>query len=137
MVRKDGKRKFAASVTMGVAAGWVVTLITAVIIASMIHAQMIEEETQGLAVWFVLLLGCIVSALTATGKKQEMRLVICLSAGVIYYLSLICVASIIFDGATRGVVPTFFVVVAGSLSVYLMGINRGRRPKYRVPKGHR
>lgn len=134
MIRKEGTGKIPTALVFAIVAGLAVTVLGTVIAASLIHAQTIGEDAAGVAAMITILFGAMISSVVAAEKVREMRFVMCLSGGVVYYLTLICCAAIVFDGVKSGIFASLAVAAAGSMVVYLLGMKGGRKPKYKVPK---
>ena len=134
MLRKEGTGKIPAALAFAVVAGLAVTVIGAVISASLIHAQTISEGAAGIAAMITILFGAMISSVVAAGKVPGMRFIMCLAGGAAYFLALVCCAAIVFDGVKAGSIPSLAVAAAGSMVVYLLGMRGGRKPKYKVPK---
>lgn len=134
MSRREGAAKIPVALLLGLAVGLAVTLIGAVITASLIQSRSIDEDATGLAAMVIILLGAAAASLVTAGKVPQMRLVMCLGGGGIYLLGLLCCAAVLFDGVKAGVLPSLPVIAAGSLAVYLLGMKGSRKPKYKVPK---
>lgn len=134
MSRKEGAAKIPAALALGLTVGMVITVIGAVITASLIQAQTVGDDAAGIAAMVTILFGAAGASLAAAGKVPQMRFAMCLAGGGIYLLGLLCSAAILFDGVKTGVVPSVAVILAGSLAVCLLGMKGSRRPKYKVPK---
>ena len=136
MVQKDTRLKIPSALLLGLAVGLTVTGLVAAVTAFLIAGENIQEDGMGVAAMAAILLGALAAALVTVGKVKEMRLVMCLAAGAVYLLGLICCAAILFDGVKGGIGASAAVTFGGSLAVFLIGLNKGKRPKYKVPKLH-
>ncbi len=133
MTQKEGVSGFAKLFVYAVAAGWIVLLTGGIVIAFLIHAQKLSTAWLDYGSMILVLLSGSVTALVAGAKQYEKRIVMCLSGTGLYFLSLVSVAIVLFDGLKKGVVPTLLLMLGGSVIAWLMGTKRGRKRKYRLP----
>jgi len=137
MAKIETKSFIPYSVALGTMVGWMVTILSAVIGASLIHGEMIQQESSGFVAMIALFLGSVTSTLTVAVKMPEKRLLMCLLGGSTYYLSLICCALLLFDGLKGGFAPSAAIVISGLFLAYVTGTKRGRKSKYKIPKSPR
>lgn len=134
MPGKEGAGKIPAALLCGLITGLVVTAVGAMVAATLVNANTIDQTMIGYAAMVIILLGGAAAAFAAVLKLPQMRFVMCLSGALVYLLGLICCAAILFDGVKTGLFPAILVTVAGGMAVYLLGLKRSRRTKYRLPK---
>lgn len=102
------------------------TLIGAVIAAKMIEKGIMDWNNAGYAVLVILVLSSWIGAMVTAGKIKRRRLVMCLSSGMIYFLSLLVSTALFFGGQYHGVAETALLVLCGSLLGNFM-VFRGKR----------
>lgn len=134
MGKKKGTAKISAALGLGLMSGLIVTIIGALITAWLIQGQVIGEDTTGLVAMVIILLSAAVAAAVTAGKGTNARLLMCFAGGGVYFLALLCIAAMVFDGIRGGVIPSACITAAGSILVYLLGMKSGRNRKYRVPR---
>lgn len=134
MVKHEGAKRILGILLSGLVVGMLITVVGALITTWFVNAQIITEDSVGLASMVIILLSGMLTAAVTAGKGSPMRFLMCLAGGGIYMVGLLCIAAILFDGVKSGVIPTAFIAISGSIAVYLLGIKGGRRTKYKVPK---
>lgn len=134
MLHKESRLKIPSALIMGLVSGVAVSILVAILIAILINAGNIQEGVLDVAAMVAILLGAMTAALVTVGKVKEKRFVMCIAAGAVYLLGLMMIAAVLFDGVKGGIGASAAVVFGGVLAVFLMGMNRGKRPKYKMPK---
>ncbi len=138
------KRKLptqAGSMPLGILVGLVVSILVTIFCcattALMLSNQWIEEGSVGTAALVTLLLSSGVGALVVGVWVKGKYLPACLGSGLAYYVCLLCITGLFFDGAYRGLLPSALAILGGCGSVALLmaqgsgGTGRSKR-RYKV-----
>ena len=126
----------AMSMPAGLAVGGVfslvITLIFSGIVAKLMDAELLKQESVGYFVIGILLVSSITGAWLSFGKIKRRRMVVCMISGVIYYCILLSITALFFGGQYQGMGVTGLVVLCGSCCAGLMGMHekkQGRKGK--------
>lgn len=117
--------------------GIVVTIAIALVAAFLISAEMVEPAVENTVAMLGLLIGAATAALIAAGQTTDKRIIICMAGAAAYFLALVSMAAMLFDGVGGGVGVSALLVFSAGFAVALLGLKRGKRPKYRMPKRKR
>lgn len=122
------------SLIVAMLVGLIMTVAVAAIGTYLISSEKVSEN----AVDTIAVLSILLSSLTASfiviGREQGTRLVSSFLGGAIYFLGLMAVAALAYDGVSTGVGITVLLVLCGSATAWLMGFGKGKKQKIRVPK---
>lgn len=123
----------ASSMAVGLAIGTgisiLLTVMAAAILAQMVLGETVSEPSIGYFAMGILLLASAVGSLVAAYCIKRRWMIVCLSVGALYYLTLLGCTALFFGGQYQGMGVTALVVLAGSGAVGLLGLRR--------EKGHR
>ena len=128
------------AVSVPVGLGWglltsaVITMSGCLLAAYLINREILSWNHSGYGVMVILLLSAWAGAAVTAGKIKRRRAVMCLGAGIGYFLMLIAMAALFFGGHYSGVGETGLMIFCGSMLGVLTGIRekRGRNtPKFR------
>lgn len=108
-----------------------VTLAGSAVCAWLLTLEKIGEKDIGYVAVMVLLLSSILGAFVAVGLIKEKRVPICLIAGGCYWLTLLAITALFFGGEYSGVGESALVILAGIVSVALLGLKGDKRTKKR------
>jgi putative membrane protein (TIGR04086 family) len=97
--------------------------------AWLLSSEKIGEGSVGYITMILLLVSSVLGAMAATRLVGEKRLLVCLCAGGVYLLSLLAISALFYGGTYSGVGVSALIVVAGVLSVALLGINSRKKTK--------
>jgi putative membrane protein (TIGR04086 family) len=109
---------------MGLLTGIIVTLVGSMVIASLIAAEKMEMRQMFYGVAVVVLLSAFVGSLAAAALAGEKRLLICAISGCVYFVTMLCVSALVFDGIYENVWSTGLLILAGSMAAGFVGIRR-------------
>lgn len=133
MVKNEEKTMVIGKVVVGMIAGWMITIIGAAIATTLIQKETIKQSDVSMITAMIVLMGSWSSSLICANRYPEKRLLMNLCGGSMYYLSLMCVAIVMFDGLKGGILATFMVSVAGALTAFLLSAHSKHKQKYRIP----
>ena len=134
--RKPTGRASAVPVGLGwgLLASTAITLSGCLLTANLINREIISWERSGYAIMVILLLSAWTGAAVTAGKIRRRRALMCLGAGIAYFLLLMTATALFFGGRYSGVGETGLMIFCGSMLGILTGIRekRGRNiPKLR------
>ncbi len=119
----------------GVGGSLVITAAGSGLLAWLILGQKMPQSATGYGVMLLLLLASACGAWIAYRKIQRRRMLICGLSGVCYFVCLLACTALFFGGEYEAVGVTALVVLAGCLSVGLLGLagksRRGYGKKWR------
>ena len=133
MALKPSTQKKNGNIAKGIGIGLVVSLLCTVlgsaIAAWVLATEKIGEGSVGYVAVILLLLSSMFGALASSTCIQQKRLPVCLLSGGVYLLLLFGINVLFFQGAYRGVGESALVILAGVLSVAVLGLKGDKRPK--------
>lgn len=119
---------------VGLAASIASTIVGSVIAAWLIGTEKIGEGSIGYITMVLLLLSSITGAVVSFGIIKQKRLPVCLFAGGTYVLSLLAINALFFQGTYSGVGESALVILAGVMSVAVLGLKSDKKIKRRIKK---
>ena len=126
MVAKQSARlnigKIPKGIGLGLTASIAITVAGAAIGAWLLSSEKIGEGNAGYITVTVLLLSSVAGSLVAVQLIKEKRVPVCLIIGGSYLLSLLAITALFFGGTYSGVGESALVILAGALSVALLGL---------------
>jgi len=123
------------STAFGVLAAVVWTWVTAMITAKMIEIESIDESMIGYCSMGILLTSGMIGSWIAYKKAKHHRIQVSALTAAGYYLSLLAITALFFDGQYTGMGVTALLIAGGSMAYALLGSgNRGSRNKKTYPK---
>ena len=136
---KSMKLKGAANPAVGVlavgaAVSMAMTMVGTGICAALISAETITPSSMGYCAVGVLLVSAFAGSSVVTGVGKQRSPVTNVIAGGVYYLMLLAVTALFFDGQYQGIGVTAFAVLSGSILPTLLGRTRKNGTKLRKSK---
>lgn len=110
----------------GVAACLIVTVLGAIIGATLVDKQVVAEQGIGYVALVILVFSAATGAWTAMHKLKRKKMQMCLLTGLCYYGILLAITGILFGGRYESMGITALAVLAGAGVVALLG-SRGER----------
>ena len=133
MALKPSTQKKNGNIAKGIGIGLVVSLLCTVlgsaIAAWVLATEKIGEGSVGYVAVILLLLSSMFGALASSTCIQQKRLPVCLLSGGVYLLLLFGINALFFQGVYEGVGESALVILAGVLSVAVLGLKGDKRPK--------
>lgn len=114
-------------IAIGLAASLTSTLIGTAIAAGLLASEKIGEGSLGYIALTLLLLSSILGALVSVMIIRQKRLPICLISGGAYLLSLLAINALFYQGTYSGTGESAMVILAGALSVAIIGVTGGKK----------
>lgn len=118
---------------VGLVSGIVCTILGATLGAWLLVTEKIGEGSIGYITMVLVLISSIIAALTSFKVIQQKRLPVCLLAGGANFLSLLSINALFYRGMYSGVGESALLILAGVLSVAILGLNsrnKAKRKKY-------
>lgn len=112
---------------LGLAASLICTFACIAIGASLLNAEIVGEKNEGYITVTTLLFSSIIGAVVSVRSIKEKRVPVCLLSGGAYLLSLLAITALFFGGVYDGVGESALVILAGALSVALLGLKESRK----------
>ena len=116
-----------AGLAIGAGISMGITILLAMIAATMADREILAEQSIGYAAMIILLAASIAGAAIAVGKIKRQKLLVCLASGGIYYLMLLSITALFFGGQYTGMGVTGLVILGGCGTVVLAGMGQGGR----------
>ncbi len=131
---KDRKTKIPYALILGPVFGLFVSVLVAVAATILIYTETMQMDQMNVCAMASILLGAMSAAFVTVGKVKGNRLMMCALAGVIYLVALLSTAAIAFDGVKSGIGASVALTFGGVFAVFLMGMNGGKRRRYKSQK---
>ena len=126
-----GSMGIPGGLAVGAVTSMAITLGGAAIIAALLASEKIGEgATQSLSM-IIQALAAIAGALCSYSITRKMRLQVCLLSGVCYFLILLGMNALLFDGQYSGVWLSGLVILAGSALVAFFPTNNTRKRNFK------
>lgn len=110
--------------TIGTAICILLTVLISIVISKLISAEKMEWNQVGYGIMIMLLIASIAGAKTACTIIRRRKLIICASIGGLYWLSLLVITALFFDGQFSGMWVTGLIILCGGALVYIMEMKR-------------
>ena len=123
------KRNIPKGIGIGLAVSLLCTVLGSAIAAWLLATEKIGEGSDGYITVVLLLLSGMLGALASFISIQQKRLPVCLISGGAYLLLLFGINALLFRGTYSGVGESALVILAGVLTVAVLGIKDNKRPK--------
>ncbi len=130
MIRNHTTTGRALSMPAGLAIGLCVSLVTTLmlsaILAELVSTEKLEWGKIGYGIMTILLITSVIGSKATCIMIKRRKLMVCLLAGLLYWISLIMITALFFGGQYDGMGVTGSVVFCGSAVVCLLE-SRGER----------
>ena len=113
--------KIPKGIGCGLAVSMASTAATAAIGALLLFSEKVGEGNAGYIAASSLLLSSCLGALAATGIIKEKRFPVCLAVAIGYFLLLLATTALFFGGKYKGAGESGLLILAGVVSVALLG----------------
>lgn len=114
-----------AGVALGTGLSMMVTVLGSMVVAGLVNSEAIPENAIGYGSMVILLAASALGAWLTVKRVKHRRMLVCALTGAAYYLCLLACTALFFGGQYSGMGVTAIVVLAGCLSVGLLGLNKG------------
>ena len=123
-----------AGIALGAGLSMLVTVVGSMLVAWLVSRESMPESAMGYGAMAILLIASALGAWLTAKRVKHRRLLVCALTGGVYYLCLLACTALFFGGQYSGMGVTALVVLAGCLSVGLMGLKGGKAPGKRGGK---
>ncbi len=121
-------------IALGTVAALIVTMLGAALLSWLISTEKIAQQGMGYGVMIIIFLASAAGAAIAVRLVGRQRMIVCLVVAAAYFLLLLSVTALFFDGQYQGVGVTGLLMLGGSLFVGLLGL---RGDNKRAGKKHK
>lgn len=118
------------TIVIGLLIGWLVTITVGVVMATIISSFGGNEKMLGPTSVAGTILASMITAWIITGAFDKNKLLFSLLGGVLYFVSLMCINIIFYDGNYEGVIYSLCMILGSSTAVGLL-FTRKRATKIR------
>ena len=134
MLKKRGRTPgIPAGIFAGLITALLITILLAAVTAVLIAGEKIGEDKALFGSAASLLLSAALGGICAANVAGERKMIVCLIHGAVYYVTLLCMTAMFFEGRYENIWITGLLVLGASISVGLLGI-QGRKRSYKPHK---
>lgn len=110
-----------------------ITVLMAILLAKLVSLEKMQWENIGYGIMLLLYISSLAGSALAASLIKHQRLVICLSAGLVYWVTLLSLTALFFGGQYSGMGVSALIILSGCGTVCLLsGIRAGdHRPAAR------
>ena len=121
-------------VTVGAISCLLVTMLGALLLAYMVGNETFGVAGIGIGSMLVLLLSTVLGCWIARALNKEKQLLVCGLTALVFYLSLISITAVFFDGIYTGMGLTALVILFGVGGSLLVGLRKkAGKSKIKIP----
>lgn len=126
----EGSIGIPGGLAIGAGLSIVITLGGAAIIAALLVSEKIGEGAVDYLSMVIQLLSSVAGAWCSYGIAKKMRLQVCLLSGACYFLILLGMTALLFEGQYTSVWLSALIILAGSTLVAFFPTNNTRKRKF-------
>ncbi len=119
----------AAAVSAGISL--LVSFAGCLLMAWMVESQKMDIETVRYGIMAVTALSSVLGSIIARNSFGQKALIICGVTSLMYYLVLLGLGALFFEGGMQGYLETLLLILGTGLAVAFMGLN-GKQKKHAV-----
>ena len=127
MIKRRRMSGIPAGVVMGVMVCLLVTIAVVTVVAALVAGEKMEQGQIAFGSAAVLLLAGFCGALTAAGVAGQRRIMVCMLCGAAYFVALLCLTALFFDGMYGNVWLTACLIAGSSLAAALVGLQKKKK----------
>ena len=109
-----------AGLLHGTLASLGITLGFVALISKLLDSERIQAETIGYWIMFMLIIATSIGAVISCWKIKRQRVMVCLAAGGIYYLTLLAATALFFGGQFESVGVTGLIIFLSSAAAVFL-----------------
>ena len=134
--KKDSSKvsAMAVGIIIGVLVSVLISLVASVILAGLIGAEKMSMGAVEYGSAVILMMASAAGSFTACRKVNHHRTQVCLMTGGAYYLLLLAITSVFYEGKFQGLGITAVSVILGCAVVALLGIRDKKTRKNKFKK---
>jgi putative membrane protein (TIGR04086 family) len=134
MLKKRGRTSgIPAGIFAGVITALLITILLAAVTAVLIAGEKIGEDKALFGSAASLLLGAAFGGICAANVAGDRKMIVCLIHGAVYYVTLLCMTAMFFEGRYENIWITGLLILGASISVGLLDM-RGRKRTFKPYK---
>ena len=114
---------------VGLIVGWIITILLALAMATIISSGNDKEYLIGTSSIIAVILSSVVSAILVSKRTEHNKMIFALISGIVYFISLLCVNALFYDGTFTGVGYYALLILGASISV---GLICSRKPNRKI-----
>ena len=103
----------------------VITLAGAALLAYMMTSEKIGEGAMGFSAMMIQAIASVAGAWCAVSVVKRLRLQMCMMAGACYYLTLLAMTALFFEGRYQGMGVSALIILAGCAIVAFIPVKNG------------
>ena len=103
------------------------TVLLSLGLAGLISRERLRWEQIGYGIFIILFFSALLGAAVSVNAVKRQRLMIAMSAGVLFWATLIALTALFFGGQYDGMLVTGLIILAASGTVALLGLRREKR----------
>lgn len=126
-VQNSGKLRIGLALLKALVLSLVTMLIGAAISAWLILGETVGQGSVGYLAMASMVLGCVAGVIYAASCVADKKWMLCGAAGGIYFVALICINALLFDGVYHGLGAALLLVMGVSLAVSFVMMRKGSR----------
>lgn len=108
-----------------------ITLAGAGLIAMMVNTEKLPESKIGYGIMIILPLASYIGSYSAWKKIKRRKILVCLTAGVIYWAALLSLTALFFGGQYKAIAETALLLLCGS---FLAILTKQRDKRQKISK---
>lgn len=101
------------------------TLAAAAVLALLIASNKLAPTAMRYGVMVLLMVSSIIGAMVSNAKVKSKRIVVSMVTALCYFVTLLCITALLFDGMYQGVPATAMVIMGGGLIAGLLPSGQG------------
>lgn len=118
-----------SGIAVGITISFIVLLLGIAFVAKLIDKELLADDKIGYCVMVLLLVTSCIAAMVSYGKIKQKRMFVCILTGIVYFVILLSVTIVFFEGRFSGVAETGGLVICGSAVAILPALGRKRHMK--------
>lgn len=131
-LKSTKSKSFPGSIAVGTAVSIAAALIGAAIIAILIESGSISPGAIRYGVMIMLLASSLAGAIAASTCFTSKRMIVCVIASICFFVTLLCVTAMFFDGTFTGIPATALLVIGGGIIAGLIPAGHGKKQKTHI-----
>lgn len=133
-IGKQNQASVPGSIALGTAISMGVSLLGAGLAGYLLNRQTMGEGSIPAAALVITALASALGSWLAAARAKRMRVQVCLLTGLVYFLILLSMTALFFDGRYQGLAVGAGVILAGSAMPCLAMLKGKKNQKWKAPK---
>jgi putative membrane protein (TIGR04086 family) len=115
------------NIGVGLIIGWIITIVVTLAMATIISSGKDKEYLIGTSSIIAVILSSVVSAILVSKHAERNKMIYALISGIVYFVSLLCVNALFYNGTFTGVGYYALLILGASVSVGLICSRKSNR----------